>query len=246
MDRRWYTKFFSGVVVEMWRQAMPAELTRQEVDFLEQELKLQPGQRVLDVPCGFGRHSLELARRGYQMTGVDVSAEMIQAAKELAGKAGAKIEWRQAEMRELTWRARFDAAFCFGNSFGYLDRSGMRHFLGAVAKGLKSGSRFAFDYGLAAESILPRFTEREWCPIGGLYFLENNRYDVAESCIETVYTFIQEGSVETRTGLHWVYTTAEIREMLSTAGFATRSLYGSCERQPFQLKSPLIVVAEKQ
>ena len=239
MDRTWYASFFNGVVVDMWRTAMPPEHTRLEVDFLERSLQLRPGQRVLDVPCGFGRHSLELARRGYQMTGVDVSAEMIHVAKTLATEARAQIEWRTAEMRELAWESEFDAAFCFGNSFGYLDRDGTRVFLGAIRRALKKSCRFVFDYGMAAECILPRFTEREWTPVDGLYFLENNHYHVAESCIETTYTFLREGSAETRTGLHWVYTTGEIRAMLQEVGLAARSLYQSCEGQPFALGSML-------
>jgi len=245
MDRTWYARFFSGIVVEMWRDAMPPEQTRREVDFLERDLQLRAGQRVLDVPCGFGRHSLELARRAYQMTGVDVSEEMIGVAKKLAAEAGASVEWRTAEMRDLAWQAEFDAAFCFGNSFGYLDRDGTRVFLRAVARALKPGSRFAFDYGMSAEGILPRFTAREWAPVGDLHFLENNCYHVAESCIETTYTFIRGGSAETRTGLHWVYTVGEVRTLLQEAGLKPLSLYASYERDPFNLGSPiLIVVAE--
>jgi len=256
MDRDWHQRFFSGVVVEMWRAAVPPEQTRLEADFLVRELGLSAGQRqrVLDVPCGFGRHALELAGRGYQMTGVDQSADMLNAARELAaqagvrsgGKSGGSIEWRQADMRELPWKAEFDAAYCFGNSFAYLDRQGTRAFLAAMARVLKPGARFAFDYGTAAECILPHFTERQWAPVGDLYFLEHNRYDLAESCIETTYTFVRDGVAETRTGLQWVFTVAEVRAMLTDAGFAVRSLHRSCEGEPFELgASILIVVAEK-
>jgi SAM-dependent methyltransferase len=260
MDRDWHQRFFSGVVVEMWRAAAPPELTRLEADFLERELGLQAGQRrpgrrqrVLDVPCGFGRHALELAGRGYALTGVDQSVEMLDAARELAAQAGVQagaeaggsVEWG-ADMRELPGRAEFDAAYCLGNSFGYLDREGTRDFLAAVARVLEPGARFAFDYGTAAECILPRFTERQWAPVGDLYFLEHNRYDVTESCIETTYTFIRDGASETRTGWQWVFTVAEVRAMLHEAGFAVRSMHRSCDGQPFELgASILIVVAEK-
>src|SRR4051812_39531786 len=155
MNPTWYQSFFSGVIVDMWRDAASPEQTRLEVDFLEKNLQLQPGQRILDVPCGFGRHSLELTRRGYRMTGVDVSTEMLTVAKMLAAEAGAGIEWRAAEMRDLAWQSEFDAAFCLGNSFGYLDRDGTRNFLSALSRSLKKGARFAFDYGMAAECILP-------------------------------------------------------------------------------------------
>ena len=151
MNRTWYTSFFTGVVVEMWRDAISPEHTRLEADYLAKELRLSPGARVLDVPCGHGRHSVELARRGYRMTGVDISPEMIRAAQAHAASAGVQVEWRNAEMRELAGPAQFDAAFCFGNSFGYLDRGGYgcvpgRYRAGAQAEGpirvrLRAGRR---------------------------------------------------------------------------------------------------------
>lgn len=246
MDRDWHKSFFSGVVVDMWRQAAPPEATRLEADFLEQRLGLRAGQRILDVACGFGRHAVELAGRGCLMTGLDQSAEMLEAARALAGQSGARVEWRQAEMRELPWQGEFDAAYCFGNSFGYLDRQGTRAFLAALARALKPGARFALDYGTAAESILPRFTERQWAPIDELIFLEHNRYHAAESCIETTYTFVRDGKSESRTGFQWVYTVAEVHALLAEAGLAVRSLHRACTGEPFELASPLlIVVAEK-
>ena len=127
-----------------------------------------------------------------------------------------------------------------------LDRPGTAAFLAAVARALKPGARFAFDYGTAAECILPRFTERQWAPVDGLVFLEHNRYDPVESCIETTYTFIRDGVSETRTGLQWVFTVGEVRALLAEAGFTVQGLYGSCEGRPFELGATiLIVVAEK-
>jgi len=247
VNHAWYLDFFSGVVVDMWRAAAPPEQTRAEADFLEQHLRLSRGQRVLDVPCGFGRHSVELARRGYAMTGLDVSAEMLAEARKLAAAHDCRIEWRQAEMRDIPPSPAFDAAFCFGNSFGYLDRQGMAAFLAAVSAALPRGARFAFDYGTSAESILPRFVERQWAPVDGLYFLEANRYDVEQSCIETTYTFMRDGVAETRTGCQWVYTAGEVRALLAAAGFATLSTHGAIDGTPFGLGSPLlIVVAEKR
>lgn len=242
----WHKRFFTGIVVDMWRQAMPPEATATEVEFLESELKLRRGQRVLDVPCGHGRHSIELAHRGYRMTAIDGSEEMIAAAKGDAKEAGVKIDFHVRDMRELGGFSSFHAAFCFGNSFGYLDRKGMRAFLGAVSRVLKPGARFAFDYGMAAECILPRFTAREWLPLDELYFLEQNDYHVEEGCVETTYTFMRDGSIETRTGLHWVYTVAEVREMLTDAGFGNISIYGSHSGDPFSLGTHILVgVAEK-
>ena len=100
---------------------------------------------------------------------------------------------------------------------------------------------------MAAESILPRFTEREWGPIGELLCLQENRHDIAEGCIQEAYTFVLDGEAQTRTAFHWVYTVREIRHMLEEADLATVGLYRSYDRDPFEMGSPiLILVAERE
>ena len=247
VNPKWYETFFQGIALELWRKALSPADTLREIDFLEQHLQLRSGQRVLDVPSGLGRHSVELAARGYRVTGVDVSPQMIEAGNAAAQRAGVTVEWHRADMQDLAWQARFDAAFCFGNSFGYLDRSGTRTFLRAISRALVSGARFAFDYGMAAECILPRFREREWAQIDDILFLEENRYRVQESCIETTYMFMREGTAETRTGMHWVYTLGEIRELLRDADLDAVAVFGSIAGAPFEIGSPvLIVTAQKK
>ncbi|TMD02328.1 MAG: class I SAM-dependent methyltransferase [Chloroflexi bacterium] len=171
---------------------------------------------------------------------------MIQEARAGAAGAGLAIEWRHADMRDLPWESEFDAGFCFGNSFGFLDADGTREFVQGVSRALKPGARFALDYGMAAECILPRFQAREWAQVGDILFLEQNRYHEAESCIETAYNFVRHGETQTRTGLHWVYTVREIRQFLLDAGLETQGLYRSLGGDPFELGSPcLFLLAQK-
>ncbi|GAA1311478.1 class I SAM-dependent methyltransferase [Saccharothrix xinjiangensis] len=80
----WYVDFFTELPNEFWRRAVPPEVTVEEIDFVEERLDLAPRSLVLDVPCGSGRHSLELARRGHRVTGVDLSAEAIGHARRAA------------------------------------------------------------------------------------------------------------------------------------------------------------------
>lgn len=246
MDPKWYENFFEGIVLDLWRKAVSPEQTRREVDFLQRALALQSGARVLDVPCGFGRHSRELAARGYLLTGVDGSRAMIQQARDGGVGVGPPIDWRTADMRNLSWESEFDAAFCFGNSFGYLDADGTREFVQAVSRALKPGARFALDYGLAAECILPRMHEREWAQVDDILFLEHNRYHMAESCVETTYTFVRDGEAHTRTGLHWVFTVREVLRFLREAGLEMQHLYRSLDADPFEVGSTcLFLVARK-
>ncbi len=246
METEWYRDFFQDLMVELWAKAVSPELTRIEVEFLERALDLRPGSTVLDVPCGTGRHCVELAARGCGMTGVDGSTQMLELAQTAADRAGLAVEWRHADMRELPWQDRFDAAYCFGNSFGYLDPGGTRAFLQAVVRTLKPGGRFAFDYGFAAESILPRLRDREWAQIADILFLEENRYDLDAGCVTTDYTLVKDGGTTRRRGLHWVYSLRELRALLSEAGLTIQAQFGSPQFEPYHLGSPnLLVVAVK-
>ena len=84
--------------------------TVKEVDFLAEELNLPPKSRILDIGCGTGRHSVELARRGYQVTGVDISSGMLTEAKRAAEKAGVLVEWVHADATKFRSKRLFDAA----------------------------------------------------------------------------------------------------------------------------------------
>ena len=114
----WWRTFFSGLAVDVWLKATSPEQTQQETDFILESLDVPAPAKILDVPCGGGRHSDALAGRGYDMTAVDISNDFLKAAStKPVGRPG-KVDWQEREMRDLPWPATFDGAFCFGNSFG--------------------------------------------------------------------------------------------------------------------------------
>ncbi len=86
--------------------------TIKEIDFLTEELSLSPKSRILDIGCGTGRHSIELARRGYQITGVDISSGMLTEAKRAAEEAGVLVEWVHSDATKFRSKKLFDAAIC--------------------------------------------------------------------------------------------------------------------------------------
>jgi SAM-dependent methyltransferase len=116
-----------------------------EVDFIIAEFGLPPGSRILDMGCGTGRHAIELARRGYRVTGVDIAAGMLAAARKAADKAGVAVMWIEADATRFTTPERFDAALCLcGGGFGILnldddpahhDRAVLRAIAAALAPG---------------------------------------------------------------------------------------------------------------
>lgn len=228
----------------MWRLAMTPEQTRAEVDFLATHLCAPRSSHLLDVPCGNGRHSIELAKRGYRVTGVDQSEEFIAEAR--AAGSSLAAEWILGDMRRLPGQEPFDGAFCFGNSFGYLDPSAARAFLAAVARRLKPDSRFAIETGMAAESIFPSVEKTRWYQVGDIYMLSRNRYDVREARLDIEYTFIRGGQVETRPSSSYVLTVNEICRMHAEAGLEPLHLFGSIQGEPYEPGSQRLIVISKK
>jgi SAM-dependent methyltransferase len=243
MNPDWQQAFFNQrTVIDMWRQACSPEQTRLEADFLERHLGAK--KRLLDVPCGTGRHALELARRGSTVTGVDISDGFLEFAKTQVGSLPATFQL--ADMRKIALDAAFDGAYCMGNSFAYFDTDDTHLFLAAVAKALKPKGLFVLDAGTAAETLLPELKDRTWYGFGDYLFLIDNRYLAETSTLETEATFIRDGKIEKHKFWHVVRTVAEIRRLLEDAGFEVRRFFSSLDGQPYKLRSPgLYLVAEK-
>jgi SAM-dependent methyltransferase len=243
----WWRGFFSGLAVETWIRATPERATRSEVDFLLRVAGGGGGLRVLDVPCGHGRHAVGLAERGCDVTGVDLSPEFLDHARALASRRGVTVRWQQRDMRDLPWRDEFDAACCFGNSFGYMDDAANAGFLGAVARALRPGGKFMIEAGAAvAEVALVSFQERRWFDYAGLLFLLHNRYDHEAGRIETEFTFVHGDAIERRTGSQRVYTYSELTAYCRYAGFGRVQGFSGVAGEPFRLGAPrLILVATK-
>jgi SAM-dependent methyltransferase len=239
----WWNGFFTGPFADFWRVAIPEDRTLAEVDFLEQTLRIRPGSSVLDVPCGHGRHSLELARRGYRVTGVDFSSDLLGAARRSAAAEGLTIEWIERDMRSLAESEAFDAAFCAGNSFGYFDDAGNQAFLESTARALGRGGRFLIASGWISESLLPNFRETLDREFSGIRFQAENRYDAAEARVESRFTVSRGGRSETRLAAHRIYTYRELVKMLEAAGFAGFEAFGSPAGEPFVPGSPELLLS---
>ena len=232
--------------MEFWTNAMPPALTLADVDFLEKTFAAKPGARLLDVPCGNGRHSIELARRGYRVTGIDLSQEFLAAAR-----AELDADWRVGDMRALSADgslepSAFDGAFCFGNSFGYLDCEGAAAYLSSLAAALKPGAKLVIETGVAAESILPTMVQKRWHRFGDLFIVSENRYDAAASRLDIDYTFIRDGAIETRPAASYVFTVAELGRMLESAGFEVLARNSGLAGEPFQLGMPRLLITARR
>jgi hypothetical protein len=133
-----------------------------------------------------------------------------------------------------------------GNSFGYLDDAGNAEFLQAVRKVLVPGGRFLLDAGSVAENVLPGMKDHTEMEFGGIWFLEDNRFDKERRRLETSYTFIKDRRTEEKFGSHRIYTLREFATLLSDAGFTGLKSFGSADGEPFEPgKTGLFLIAGK-
>jgi SAM-dependent methyltransferase len=220
----WQTWFGPGYLAVY--DAFLAERTPVEVDQIEALLQLRPLRRILDLPCGQGRHAIELARRGYQVTGVDLSQYMLGVARERAEAAGVRVRWLAGDMREPLAGETFDLVLNLFTSFGYFaDEADDRRVVRAAASMLGPGGRFLLEV-INGERIMGNFQEREWFTIGQTAVMERRSLDVAAR------RMVVERTVSSATGdgtsVHAVrlYRGQDVETMLAAAGFSRVELYG--------------------
>lgn len=104
---QWYEELFTNYAGK-YEQESFTQGTLGEVSFIESEIGIDKSKKILDIGCGTGRHSIELAKRGYNVTGVDLSESQLERARELAGKFGVKVDFIKADARELNYSDAFD------------------------------------------------------------------------------------------------------------------------------------------
>jgi SAM-dependent methyltransferase len=244
-NSEWYQTLFSGLMVEAQRRS--PQQTAAEADFIVQAIAPKSGAKLLDVPCGNGRLTVELASRGYHATGVDLCEELLNDARQSAADHDLSATFERRDMRDLPWSGEFDGAFCCGNSFAYLGDTGNHAFLNAVYGTLKPGGVFVLQTGLCAEGIFSNRLQRAWFPLGDLLFLVDTAYDPAASTLTSSYTVIRGDRTEHHKAIYQIYTYRQIVRMFEAAGFSDVHGFGSLKQEPFVLGSPsLWLVAAKR
>lgn len=234
----WYQSFFHGITQEFWAKIADQELTDSEIDFINKVYPLNKQSKVLDVPCGHGRHSLALAQQGHQVFGIDISADSIQTLKSQSIRLGIKnLEVHRADILQYNPPTDFDLAICLGNSFSYFPYGGMLAFCQKIKESLHKTGAFVINTGMLAESILPNLEKSMWVEVDDILFLMQNSYHPDESVLQNDYRFVKDGMVEERTSFHYVYTLAEVIRMLKHVGFKHVDVYGNVQGDDFKLGS---------
>jgi 2-polyprenyl-3-methyl-5-hydroxy-6-metoxy-1,4-benzoquinol methylase len=143
--KQWYEDLFDDYAQQYDREVF-TQGTMGECDFIEQEIGYNKRYRILDIGCGTGRHSLELARRGYSVTGIDLSESQLQRARKKAGKEELAVRFLKRDARHLRFNAEFDLAImiCEG-AFPLMETDEMNYLiLQGAAKALKRNGRLIF------------------------------------------------------------------------------------------------------
>jgi len=188
--------------------------TEQEVGFLMDALALEPGQRVLDVGCGPGRHSLALARRGIHVVGVDLSPDFVALAREAAAAERLPATFEELDVRDLEFEAEFDAAICLcQGGFGLLGGHDDAGVIGRIVRAVRHGS------GIAVSAFSSYFAVR--------FQEEGEGFDPATGLHHEVATVRDEVGDEREFEV-WTtcFTARELALLAEAAGVRVEGVYG--------------------
>ena len=235
---------------ETWGPLMFSEKrlagTVAEVEGVVSLTGIKPGVQVLDLCCGVGRHSLELARRGFQVTGVDRTEQYLQQASEQVEKRGLKVEFVRDDMRKYCRPDAFDAAISMFTSFSYFeDPEQDRQVVVNVYRSLKSGGAFLLH--THGKEILARiFQMRDWEERNGTFILYERKPTRNWGWMEMRLVIFKDDKRTEFKVTHRIYSATELSSLLTGCGFAQVDVYGDFEGSTYdQTAKTMVMVARK-
>jgi SAM-dependent methyltransferase len=234
---------------ELYPYMFPAERFASSGEQVDQIVALAGcgGGKVLDLCCGPGRHSVEFAQRGFEVTGVDGSSFLLERARERASEAGVSVEWVKEDMRRFRRPATFDLACSIFTSFGYFaEEEDDLRVLRNVQENLRHGGTFVIDV------ISKEWVARNWqnslvtdFPDGAL-LLQRPRVRPDWCRIDNEWVLTKDGRCRSFRFEHTIYSGRELKDRLSACGFDQVQLYGDLQGSCYGLEARrLVAVARK-
>ena len=212
---------------------------------------LKPGARVLDAPCGFGRHAVEFARRGFDVTGVDFNQTEVERAREAARAARVPLTLACQDMRDMEFAGAFDLAVNLFSSIGYFSDDEDRMLLDRFGRALAPGGVFVLDTRNRDQCVRSMPPEERVRFDGSTIRVENvvdpatSRWTARwwrldpEGPEDAPGQFIGESEIR-------LYAAHELRAMLRPERWSRVDLYGGLDGTPFSFDAPrLVLVARK-
>lgn len=231
VDSKWYQKGFTVDITE----ALWAKSTIQDVDFVCDILELSGGERILDLACGTGRHTIELAKRGFFVVGVDISDELIHYAKDQAKKSGIETDFICADLRELAFNGEFDVVLnLYDGAIGYLetDQENIKIF-NVISRSLKRGGKHIMHLP-NTDFARKYFPYRTWRKGDQLIELLELQWDeTTHLMVETTHT-IRCGEVCKEITPSYerrrIYELEELQSILASLNMKINHIYGSLDK----------------
>lgn len=249
MTEPWYVKAYDEHYFQVYGDEFSPEQTKAEVNGVIALLDLAPGARVLDLCCGFGRHSLELARRGFTVTGLDFSPDLLSHARKTAQSEDLDVTWVQADMRDIPVPSQpYDAVVNLFSAFGFFDddREEARVAEG-VARVLAPGGV------LLIETVNRETMLRQWMPLrwrekqDGTLLLDRLNFDSATGMLNTreiiVYPDGRRDEDAHRLRL-WAFT--ELAALLRGAGLTDPQPFGGLDGSRYTPNSHRLAVTARK
>jgi SAM-dependent methyltransferase len=203
------------------------QATQAEAEFVINALGLSPGAQVLDVGCGYGRHAMELAARGFHIVGLDLSTPLLVRGGEEAHRRGLTINFVRGDVRELDFDAQFDGAYCLFSTFGYFDDETNKKTVANMARALRPGGRLLIEI-LNRDYVIADLPTRVWWEGDGCVVLEEVELNYFSSRIQVNRSVVfddgrqleQEISVR-------AYSLHEVGKLLHSAGLRVLEVSGA-------------------
>lgn len=228
------------------------ERTEREIKGVIGLLSLTPLSKILDIPCGYGRHSISLAKKGYNVTGIDINLEFLQSARSAAETDGVSVGFSNGDMRCLEDRfySEFDAVINMFFSFGFFGKNENIRTMQEFFKSLRPGGQLLIHTDVCPEIINGgnyRLTETRELVKGGKLLI-NEAYDHQTGRINGKWTIVNCQGIDHQLTPYSVriYSTDELEKMARLCGFGKTRFYGSFQKNKFSPDSKeLIFIAEK-
>lgn len=242
-DRDGFWKLIQPVLFSEQRQARAGE----EVEKIIRLLQMDESDRILDLCCGNGRHSLEFSRRGFDVTGVDRTAAFIEQARSKASERNLAAQFEVGDMRAYSAPGRFDVIVNLFGSFGYFeDSEDDRRVAANMYSSLRPGGQFLIET-MGKEILARDFREREWDEEGDLLLLSEKKVSQHWGRVETRWIAIRGAErIEHRVSVR-SYSAVELSSLLTSCGFPDVRVYGSLDGILYdQAAQRLVVIGRKQ
>ena len=217
------------------------QMAARDAEPLARLLRLKPGAHVLDLCCGPGRFSIELALRGFKVTGVDRTVLYLKEARKRARLQKLDVELVRSDMRRFVRAGAYDACINMYTSLGYFeDPADDLRVCRNVFRSLKPGGRFLVQTG-GKEWLAREFRPRHWREEAGAFILEERKVAPGWTGLENRWVIITGGKVREFRFYLRVYSSGELRDLLRRAGFAKVDIYGEVDGSPYDNTSRWLV-----